>query len=119
MQELAIRYGFPSVRGPSNFWIGIVELGGGWSEDDLGAYCEQLRIDTPKTDTTTLRGFDGSYTGEPAAAHRMYEYCSADLALEREPAFASCCNHRYAVLGQVTSAIRKLSVHIYDACSDR
>lgn len=74
MQELAIRYGFPSVKGTSNFWIGIVELGGGWSEEDLDAYCKQLRIDTPKTDTTTLRGFDGSYTGEPAAAHRMYKY---------------------------------------------
>lgn len=76
-QELAIRYGFPSVEGPSNLWIGIVELGGGCSEKDLDAYCQQLRIDTPKTETTTLRGFEGSYTGEPAASHRMYIYCSA------------------------------------------
>lgn len=68
MQELADRYGFPAISAPSEYWIAIVELGGGWSPDDLQAYCAQLRIPVPEVKAINLPGYHDRYTGNPKSA---------------------------------------------------
>jgi hypothetical protein len=71
-QELAVRYGFPVISDRSKFWIGIVELGGGWSPKDLDAYCAQLRINVPNTASINLPGSKSKYTGNPNSADGEY-----------------------------------------------
>ena len=67
-----MRYGFPVISAPSKFWIGIVELGGGWSPKDLAAYCAQLRINVPNTASINLPGSKSKYTGDPDSADGEY-----------------------------------------------
>lgn len=63
-----MRYGFPAISEPSEYWIAIVELGGGWSPKDLKAYCDQLLIPVPTVKEKYLDGFSDKYTGDPGTA---------------------------------------------------
>ena len=91
-QELAVRYGFPAISAPSPYWVAAVELGGGWSYDDLQAYCNQLRIPVPRVQELCLPGYSARYTGDPRSADGVVALDMQVHALHQIPLHCHVCS---------------------------
>jgi kumamolisin len=58
-------YDFPSAQDGSGQTIGIVELGGGYSPDDLQTYFSDLGIPPPSVTSVSVDGASNAPTGDP------------------------------------------------------
>jgi kumamolisin len=65
--QVAALYDFPSLNG-SGQTIGIVELGGGYSPSDVGAYFSGLGLSPPTVTPVSVDGGSNSPTGDPNGA---------------------------------------------------
>jgi kumamolisin len=63
--QLAQRYGFPAkVSGPRQT-VAIIELGGGWAQADVDAYCAKFNLPVPSIVDVSVDGAQNAYTGDP------------------------------------------------------
>jgi len=63
--QLAKLYDFPQVANGQGQCIGIIELGGGFSKDDLSIYFTNLKLNVPELTTVSVDGAVNSPTGDP------------------------------------------------------
>jgi kumamolisin len=64
---VAEAYDFPAGTDGSGTTIGFVELGGGWEERDLVAYCDGLGLTPPSVRVVGVDGARNSPTGDPSS----------------------------------------------------
>lgn len=79
--ELAAAYNFPKGTDGTGQTIGIIELGGGYREEDLKAYFAKLGIPEPNVKSVSVDGGTNTPTGDPNSA-------DAEVALDIEVAGA-------------------------------
>ncbi len=65
--QLGELYGFPEGDG-SRQTIGLIELGGGYSTDDLAQYFQSLSLTAPSVVSVSVDGADNQPTGDPNSA---------------------------------------------------
>ncbi len=65
-RELAKLYNFPLAMDGSGQSIGIIELGGGYTQNDLDAYFAKLGLKTPNVVAVSVDGALNSPTGNPS-----------------------------------------------------
>ncbi|QBD77400.1 peptidase S53 [Ktedonosporobacter rubrisoli] len=66
--QLAKLYEFPQGLDGSGECIALIELGGGYSEQDLATYFKQLGIPTPQVTTVSVDGGENKPEGDPRGA---------------------------------------------------
>lgn len=66
--SLAAMYGFPKLTAPSNQWVAIISLGGGISNNDVSAYCQQYGFPVPPIRIISVDGGTNAYSGDPNSA---------------------------------------------------
>ena len=66
--EIAALYRFPGGATGSGQCIGLIELGGGYVEDDVAAYFEQLGLTAPGLTAIEVDGGRNAPTGDPGSA---------------------------------------------------
>lgn len=67
--EVAKLYNYPiSTNATETPCIGIIELGGGYSEDDLKAYFSSLGLPNPAVSSVSVNGATNQPTGDPNSA---------------------------------------------------
>jgi kumamolisin len=64
--EIARLYGFPSDLDGQGQCIGIIELGGGYSAQDLATYAQGLGLTPPRVVTVSVDGASTAPTGDPS-----------------------------------------------------
>ncbi len=66
--EVAGLYDFPTQRTGQGQTIGIIELGGGYTTDDLQTYFTELGIPLPSVSAVSVDGAQNAPTGDPGGA---------------------------------------------------
>jgi kumamolisin len=66
--QVAQAYDFPTDLDGSNECIALIELGGGYRDQDLETYFQQLNIPTPQVVSVSVDGAQNSPTGDPNSA---------------------------------------------------
>lgn len=66
--DMARRYGFPVLESPSQQCVAIISLGGGYSPNDLAAYCQRFGLPVPPATFVSVQGATNDYTGDPNSA---------------------------------------------------
>ncbi|MEO7194198.1 MAG: S53 family peptidase [Pseudonocardiaceae bacterium] len=71
--QVAKLYAFPVGRGGGGQCVGIIELGGGYREDDLRTYCAELGSPLPKITSVSVAGAASRPTGgqDESADHEV------------------------------------------------
>nr|BBH92037.1 kumamolisin [Thermogemmatispora argillosa] len=88
--QVAQLYDFPSGLTGSGQCIALIELGGGYSSEDLAAYFQQLGLNVPEVVSVSVDGGENSPTGDPNSA-------DGEVALDIEIAGAIAPGARIAV----------------------
>ncbi|MBX5449935.1 S53 family peptidase [Thermogemmatispora sp.] len=88
--EVAQLYDFPRDLTGSGQCIALIELGGGYSGQDLAAYFQQLGLKTPEVVSVSVDGGENRPTGDPNSA-------DGEVALDIEIAGAVAPGARIAV----------------------
>jgi kumamolisin len=95
--ELARLYEFPNAGDGSGQCIGIIELGGGYREEDLAAYFAGLGLTVPSVSAVSVDGAVNTPTGDPGSA-------DGEVALDIEVAGAVAPGANIAVYFAPNSA---------------
>ncbi len=66
--QVAQIYGFPTDLDGSNECIALIELGGGYKDQDLATYFQQLNIPTPTVVSVGVDGASNNPAGDPNSA---------------------------------------------------
>lgn len=66
--QVAQVYDFPTDLDGTNECIALIELGGGYSDQDLATYFQQLNIPTPQVVSVSVDGAQNSLEGDPNSA---------------------------------------------------
>src|SRR5579864_8043510 len=66
--QVAQIYDFPTNLDGSNECIALIELGGGYKDQDLATYFQQLNIPTPQVVSVSVDGAQNSPSGDPNSA---------------------------------------------------
>jgi kumamolisin len=66
--QVAQIYGFPTDLDGSNECIALIELGGGYADQDLATYFQQMHLPTPQVVSVAVDGANNSPAGDPNSA---------------------------------------------------
>jgi kumamolisin len=66
--QVAQLYGFPDNLDGSGECIGLIELGGGYNDQDITTYFQQLKLPTPQVVSIPVNGTKNSPLGNPNSA---------------------------------------------------
>ncbi len=78
--DLAEAYGFPADRDAAGQTIGLLEFGGGFRHEDIGAFCRRNHVPVPQIEVVELRGAGNHPAPEPAV-REMLQLVAGEIKL--------------------------------------